>query len=64
MRLARRSELPRVAGFEAEWPVLSFVVAGLELWIMHLIGETQWLTAQYVMAKRPSNVQNAREQEK
>jgi hypothetical protein len=64
MRLARRSELRRVAGFEAEWPVLSFVVAGLELWIMHLIGETQWLTAQYVMAKRPSNVQNVREQEK
>jgi hypothetical protein len=53
-----------LAGFDHQWPILSFVVAGLELGIMHLLGETQWLTAQYVKAKRPSNAQNVREQEK
>jgi hypothetical protein len=30
----------------------------------NLQGETQWLTAQYVKAKRPSNALNVREQEK
>jgi len=51
-----------LAGFDAKWPVLSFVVAGLELGIMHLFGETQWLTARYAKAKRPSNAQSVREQ--
>jgi uncharacterized protein YaiL (DUF2058 family) len=39
-------------------------VAGLELEIMHLLGETQWLTAQYVKAKRSATVHNVREQER
>jgi hypothetical protein len=37
-------------------------VAGLELEIMHLLGETQWLTAQYVKAS--ATVHNVREQER
>jgi hypothetical protein len=65
-RKAARTVCLRVfdaVGFEAKWAVLSFV-AGLELGIMHLRGETQWLTVRYVKAKRPSNAQNVREQEK
>jgi len=30
----------------------------------HLLGETQWLTAQYVKAKRSATVHNVREQER
>jgi hypothetical protein len=64
-RASRSTEIDWVlAGFEAKWPVLSFVVAGLELGIMHLLGEPQWLTAQYVKAKRSATVHNVMEQER
>ncbi len=53
-----------LAGFDRQWPDLISAVAGLELGIMHLLGETQWLTVQYVKAKKPSNVQNVWEQER
>jgi hypothetical protein len=53
-----------LAGFDAKWPVLSFVVAGLELGIMHPLGELRWLTAQYVKAKRSATVHNVMEQER
>jgi hypothetical protein len=39
-------------------------VAGLEFGITHLLGEPQWLTAQYVKAKRSATVHNVREQER
>ena len=52
-----------LAEFDPWWPVLIFVVAGFRMG-GYDYGEPQWLTAQYAKAKRSSNAQNVREQER